>query len=110
MYYNILESTYEGTNFVKASKFQMLVSQFEKIKMLEDETFNDFFGKLSEHRNSTINLGKKVSDTKIIKKVMRSLPERFRIKVTFIESCIDVNTMKIQELVGAIQTYEFSLP
>jgi hypothetical protein len=63
--WKILETTYEGTNLVKASKLQMLVSQFEDIKMLEDETFNDFFGKLSEIRNSMINLGKKVSDTKI---------------------------------------------
>jgi hypothetical protein len=108
--WKILESTYEGTNLVKASKLQMLVSQFEEIKMLEDETFNDFFGKLSEIRNSMINLGKKVFDTKLIRKVMRSLPERFRMKVIAIESCTDLNTKKIEELVGAIQTYEFSLP
>jgi hypothetical protein len=73
----------------------MLVSQFEEIKMLVDETFNDFFGKLSEIRNSMINLGKKVSDIKIVRKVMRLPYERFKIKVTFIESCIDLNTMKI---------------
>jgi hypothetical protein len=77
--------------------------------MLEDETFNDFFGKLSEIRNSMINLGKKVYDTKLIRKVMRSLPERFKIKVIAIESCTDLNTKRIEELVGAIQTYEFSL-
>ena len=69
--WEILETTYEGTNLVKASKLQMLVSLFEKIKMSEDETFNDFFGKLSEIRNSMINQGKKVSNTKIIRKVMR---------------------------------------
>jgi hypothetical protein len=57
-----------------------------------------------------INLGKKVFDTKIVRKVMRSLYERFKIKVTSIESCTDLNTMKIEELVRAIQTYEFSLP
>jgi hypothetical protein len=73
--WDILETTYEGTNFIKASNLQMLVSQFEEIKMLEDETFNDFFGRLSEIRNSMINLGKKVSDIKIVRKVMRSLPE-----------------------------------
>jgi hypothetical protein len=50
--------------------------------MLEDETFKDFFGKLSEIRNSMINLGKKVSDTKTVRKVMRTLLKRFRIKVT----------------------------
>jgi hypothetical protein len=87
----------------------MLVSKFEKIEMLEDETFNDFFGKLSEIRNSMINLGNKVSDTKIVRKVMRSLPERFKMKVTAIESCTDLETMRIEELVGALQTYEFSL-
>jgi hypothetical protein len=108
--WEILETTYEGTNLVKASKLQMLVSQFEDIKMLEDETFNDFFGKLSEIRNSMINLGKKVYDTKIIRKVMRSLPKRFRMKVIAIESCIDLEAMRIKELVGALQTYEFSLP
>jgi hypothetical protein len=87
----------------------MLVSKFEKIEMLEDETFNDFFGKLSEIRNSMINLGKNVSDTKIVRKVMRSLSERFKIKVTAIESCTDLETMRIEELVGGLQTYEFSL-
>jgi hypothetical protein len=107
--WKILETTYEGTNLVKATKLQMLVSRFEKIEMLKDETFNDFFGTLSEIRNSMINLGKKVSDTKIVRMVMRSLPERFKMKVTAIESCTDLETMRIEELVDALQTYEFSL-
>jgi hypothetical protein len=72
--------------------------------MLEDDTFNDFFGKLSEIRNSMIHLGKKVFDTKLIRKVMRSLHERFKVKVTTIELCNDLNTIRIEELVGAIQT------
>jgi hypothetical protein len=76
--------------------------------MLEDETFNDFFGKLNEIRNSMINLGKKVSTTKIIRKVIRSLLERFRMKVIAIESCTDLETIRIEELVGALQTYQFS--
>jgi hypothetical protein len=41
---------------------------------------------------------------------VRSHLERFRMKVTTIESCTDFNTMRIEELVGALQTYEFSLP
>jgi hypothetical protein len=35
------------------------------------------------------------------------LPERFRIKVTTIE---ESNDLKIEELVGSLQTYELSLP
>ena len=41
---------------------------------------------------------------------MRSFLERFRMKVTAIESCTNLNTMRIKELVGALHTYEFSLP
>jgi len=71
--WEILETTYEGTKLVKFVKLQMLVSQFERIRMLEDETFNDFYNKINDIRNSMINLGKKVSDAKLIKKILRSL-------------------------------------
>jgi hypothetical protein len=38
------------------------------------------------------------------------LPERFEIKVTTIEESKDLELMKIEELVGSLQTYEYSLP
>jgi hypothetical protein len=38
------------------------------------------------------------------------LPERFRINVTTIEESKDLEEMKIEELVGSLQTYEYSLP
>jgi len=40
--WQILETTYEGTKLVKSAKLQMLMSRFEEIKMLEDETFGEF--------------------------------------------------------------------
>jgi hypothetical protein len=39
-----------------------------------------------------------------------SLLEHFRIKVTTIEESKDLESMKIEELVGSLQTYEYSLP
>jgi hypothetical protein len=56
-----------------------------------------------------VSLKKNISDAKLIKKILRSLPERFRIKVTTIEESKDLDAMKIEELVGFLQTYEFSL-
>jgi hypothetical protein len=38
------------------------------------------------------------------------LPERFRIKVATIEESKDFEEMKIEGLVGSLQTYEMSLP
>jgi len=88
----------------------MLFSKFEEIKMLEEETFKEFYTKISDLRNSMVSLGKSISDVKLIWKILRSLPERFRIKVTTIEESKDLEEMKIEELVGSLQIYEYSLP
>jgi hypothetical protein len=78
--------------------------------MLENETFGEFYTRINDLRNSMVSLGKKVSDAKLIKKILRSLPERFKIKVTSIEESKDLDSMKIEELVGSLQTYEYFLP
>jgi hypothetical protein len=87
----------------------MLISRFEEIKMLKNETFGEFYTRINDLRNSMVSLGKRVSDVKLIKKILRFLPERFRIKVTAIEESKDLDSMKIEELVGSLQTYEYSL-
>jgi len=51
-----------------------------------------------------------VSNVKLIRKILRPLPEHFRIKFTTIEESKDMESMKIEELVGFLQTYEYSLP
>jgi hypothetical protein len=63
--WQILETTYEGTKLVKSAKLQMLISRFEEIKMLEEETFGEFYSKMSDLRNSMVSLGKPISDFKI---------------------------------------------
>jgi hypothetical protein len=108
--WQILETTYEGIKIVKSAKFQMLISKFENIKMLEDETFNEFYIRIRDLRNSMVSLGKNISNVKLIKKILRSLPKRFRINATIIEESKDLESMKIEELVGSLQTYEYSLP
>jgi hypothetical protein len=76
--------------------WQILETRFEEIKMLEDETFGEFYSKMSDLRNSMVSLGKTVLDIKLIRKILRSLPERFRIKVTTIEESKDLEEMKIE--------------
>jgi hypothetical protein len=88
----------------------MLISRFEEIKMLEEETFGEFYSKMSDLRNLMVSLGKPVSNVKLIRKILRSFLERFKIKVTAIEESEDLEEMKIEELVGSLQTYELSLP
>jgi RNA-binding protein YhbY len=58
--------------------------------MLEEETFREFYTKIRDLRNSMVSLGKTVSNVKLIQKILRSLHERFRIKVTIIEESKDL--------------------
>jgi hypothetical protein len=75
---------------VKSTKLQMLISKFEEIKMLEEETFGEFYTKISDLRNSMVSLGKSISDVKLIRKILRSLPERFKIKMATTEESKDL--------------------
>ena len=44
-----------------------------------------------------------------MRKILRSLPERSAYKVTTIEEGHDVNTMKLDELMVSLQTFELNL-
>ena len=92
------------------TQLQMLTTQFEELRMSEDESFDSFYSKLNEVIVSKFNLGEKTEDSKVVRKFLRSLPESFRTKVTAIEESKDLDKIKVQELIGSLQTYELSLP
>ena len=105
----ILQTTYEGTKAVKDSKLQRLATSFEEIKMEEDESFDEFYAKLMDIVNSAFNFGETFPEPKVMRKVLRSLPERFHTKITVIEESKDIDKIPLIELVGNLQTYELGL-
>ena len=68
------------------------------------------FEELNEIVIAKLNLGEKIEDAKVVRKILRSLSESFRAKVTAIEESKDLDEIKIQELIGSFQTYELRLP
>ena len=107
--WTILETTYGGTKAVKTVKLQQLTSSFEEIRMEEDETFDAFYAKLNDIVNYAFNLGECIAESKIVRKILRSLPKRFHAKITVIEEVKDINQIPLTELVGNLQTYEMGL-
>ena len=98
--WQILETTYEGTKKVKDTKLQMLTTY----------AFNSFYSKLNEVVIGKFNLGEKMEDSKIVRKIFQSLLESFHAKITAIEENKDLVDIKVQELIGSLQIYELSLP
>ena len=77
--------------------------------MEEDESFNEFYTKLKDIVNLAFNLGETIFESKIVRMVLRSLPERFHAKITAIEESKDIDKIPLTELVGNLQTYELGL-
>ena len=98
--WTILQKTYEGPKAVEDSKFHRLTISFEKIKMEEDESFDEFYAKLKDIVNSAFNLGKTIPKPKIVRKVLKSLPERFYAKIMAIEESKDIDKIPLTKLVG----------
>ena len=98
--WTILQTTYEGTKAVKDSKLQRLTTSFKEIKMEDDESFDEFYAKLKDIVNSAFNLRETIPKPKIVRKVLKSLPERFHAKITAIEESKDINKIPLTELVG----------
>ena len=78
--------------------------------MSNDGSFDEFYAKLNDIVNSAYNLGEIYDQPKIVRKILRSLIEDFRPKVTAITESKDVDSILVDELVESLQSYELDLP
>ena len=101
---------HESTKAVKINKLQQLATRFESIRMSNDECFNEFYTKLNDIVNSAYNLGEIYDQPKIVRKILKSLTENFKPKVTVITKSKDADSIHVDELVGSLQSYELDLP
>ena len=65
-----METPNEGMKKVKYTNLQMLTTRFDELKMSEDESFDSFYGKLNEVVIGKFNLGEKMEDSKIMRKIL----------------------------------------
>ena len=78
--------------------------------MSEEENFGEFYTKLNDIVNFAFNLGEIYDQPKIVRKILRSLTDNFRPKITVITKSKDVDFIPVDELVGSLQSYELDLP
>jgi len=59
--------------------------------------------------NSFDSFGEKLSNEKLIRKIFRSLPKRFDMKVTTIEEAQDIASMEVEELIESLKNFEITI-
>ena len=105
----ILKTAHESTSKVRMSGLNLLTTQFENLRMKEDELISDFNIRLRDIANTSFSLRKKMSEEKLVRKIIRSLPRKFNMKVSVIEEAQDLSNMKVDELIGYSQTFEIAI-
>ncbi|XP_024200303.1 uncharacterized protein LOC112203592 [Rosa chinensis] len=107
--WDLLQTTYEGNKKVRAQKLQGLIYEFETMIMGEEETVDDFHGRILKITGQCRSLGAPFDEDKVVKKILRALPEKFHSKVTSIEDSFDIDEYPLDELIGNLKTYELRL-
>ncbi|CAM8957232.1 unnamed protein product [Rhodiola kirilowii] len=76
--------------------------------MKEEETVPEYNARVLDLSNEAAALGKLIDEERMASKVLRSLPPRFAIKVTAIEEVQNIATLKLEDLMGSLRTYELN--
>ncbi|KFK27460.1 hypothetical protein AALP_AA8G386100 [Arabis alpina] len=101
-----LVTQYEGTDSVRRTRVDMLASKFETMTMEEHESVEAFSGRLNAIANEASVLGKKYKDKKLVKKFLRSLPDKFQSHKSAIDVAMNSDDMAFPQVIGMMQAYE----
>ncbi|CAM8913608.1 unnamed protein product [Rhodiola kirilowii] len=107
--WDILRTAHEGTTKVKISRMETVTSKFENLRMQEDETIADFNTRVLDISNEAFALGEPMTEETLVRKVLRSLTKRFAMKALAVKEANDVKTMRLDELMGSLQTHEMDM-
>lgn len=105
--WNAIKTRHVGADRVKEARLQTLMTEFDRLKMKETETIDDFGGKLSELASRSAVLGIAIEETKLVKKFLMSLPRKKYIHiVASLEQVLDLSTTSFEDILGRLKAYE----
>ncbi|GAU30051.1 hypothetical protein TSUD_332200 [Trifolium subterraneum] len=93
-----LNERYAGDERVKSIKLLTLKREFEMLKMKETESVKEYTSKLSHLVNQMRLYGEAVDDSKVVEKMLISLPDKFEVKVAAIEESCDLKKLTVSEM------------
>jgi len=102
-------ANFEGSKKVKEAKALMLVHQYELFKMKDDESIEEMCLRFQTLVSGLQMLKKIYVASDHVSKILRSLPARWRPKVTVIEEAKDLNTLSVEDVMSSLKVHDISL-
>ena len=74
--WDAIKARHLGADRVREARLQTLMAEFDRLKMKDNESIDDFVGKLSEISSKSAALGVTLEEPKLVKKFLSSLPRK----------------------------------
>ena len=105
--WDAIKARHVGAERVREARLQTLMADFDRLKMKEADTIDDFVGKLAEISSKSASLGKIIEEPKLVKKFLKSLLRKKYIHmVASLEQVLDLNMTSFEDIVGRLKAYE----
>ena len=104
--WDYLKAEYEGDERVRGMKVLNLIRDFELQKMKESESVKEFSDRLLNIANKMRLLGSVLNDSRIVEKLLVTVPEKFETTITTLENTKDLSKISLTELLNALQAQE----
>jgi hypothetical protein len=104
--WNKLNEEYQGSDRTRQMQVLNLKRDFEELNMQEDKTIFKYSDRISLIINNIKLLGEDFPDSRIMEKVLMTLPERFESKFSSLEESKDLSKISLGELMSALQAQE----
>ncbi|XP_073025191.1 uncharacterized protein [Primulina eburnea] len=107
--WDILQKHCEGYESVHKTRLRMVTSKFESLGMEDKESILEYDNRLRQLSNEAHSFGDPMPNERLVNKVLRSLPERFNVKVCAIEESKDTSKINLDGLMSSLRTFEMNL-
>jgi len=104
--WNYPKKEYAGDERIQGMKVLNLMREFELQRMKESETVKEYSDKLLGIVNKVRLLGTEFKDTRIVKKVLVTVPERYEACITTLENTQDLSKITLAELLNSLHAQE----
>ncbi|GJT61712.1 hypothetical protein Tco_1005245 [Tanacetum coccineum] len=98
--------THQGNSQVNDNKIDLLVQQYEKFTILEEESINSGFARFNTIITSLEALDEGFCSKNYVRKFFMVLHSKWRAKVTTTEESKDLSSLSLDELIGNLKVHE----
>jgi hypothetical protein len=91
-----------GAGRVKEANAQRLLKEFENIAFCDGESVDDFAMRINALAADLRTSREAIEDTRVVKKMLRVLPQCYAQITISIETLLDLKTLTVEELIGRL--------